>query len=260
MNIMTYNRERLDAESVAQHSISSSLGPLVTLIGQAVSLYERAARAIADHPRPGAAPKVGLILTARLSNDLLVCEISAQLGYGIQALSLGATVVELVGALSYVGESDQRAEEWARHSNQKRTYPRKVSEGIEAAAATLGMSSQHNMKENWQQAYTFMCTAKHANPRISLLNGLRIGPDGFYHSYGPDASAFGTWMSAEAMYYAIGFGMSGIFVALVHCSDQALQAQLRAEALRVLQARYVLESWLGEWRKAAEHESAHGVV
>jgi hypothetical protein len=75
----------------------------VNLIEQMDSLYERALDAIADHPRPGPATKVGFILTSRLTSDLRVCSLSAQLGYGIQALLVGATVVELVGALAYVG-------------------------------------------------------------------------------------------------------------------------------------------------------------
>ena len=68
--------------------------------------------AIAEHPRHGAAAKVGLILTSRLTNDLRVCSLSAQLGYGIQALVVGATIVEVAGALAYVGDSVSRAARW----------------------------------------------------------------------------------------------------------------------------------------------------
>lgn len=135
---MSTVRNRLEAEADAQSHISSHLAPLVTLIEQTDSLYERALDAIANHPRPGAAAKVGLILTSRLTNDLRVCSLSAQLGYGIQALLVGATIVELVGALAYVGDSESRAANWAEHSDLRHTYPRKVAEGIEALLSSLG--------------------------------------------------------------------------------------------------------------------------
>jgi hypothetical protein len=150
---MSTVRNRLEAESSAQDHHSCFLGPLVTLVEQTISLYERALDAIAEHPRPGAAAKVGLILTARLANDLRVCSLSAQ-------------------------------------------------QGIEASLRSLGISSP-TMKENWRQAYTFMCTAKHANPRLSLLNGLRIDASGFSYLCGPDPSAIGAGLSAEALYNAI---------------------------------------------------------
>jgi len=76
-----------EAESIAQDHLSSHLAPLVTLVEQMLSLNERAVDAIADHPRHGAVAKVGLILTSRLANDLRVCSLSAELGYGIQGIA-----------------------------------------------------------------------------------------------------------------------------------------------------------------------------
>lgn len=256
---MSTVRNRLEAEFNAQDDISNYLAPLVALVEQTISLYERALDANAEHPRSGAAAKVGLILTARLADDLRVCSLSAQLGYGIQALGLGATIFEIVGALCYVGDSESRAAEWAKHTDVRHTYPRKVEDGIEASLRSLGISSP-TMKENWRQAYTFMCTAKHANPRLSLLNGLRVDASGFSYLCGPDASAFGAGLSAEALYNAIFFGTPGIYVALGHCAEESLQTQLRAETLRLMESLHGLELWFSELFKAAQQESAHGVV
>jgi hypothetical protein len=256
---MSSIQERLDAESVAHDHISRYLGPFVTLVEQTISLYEDAGHAIAERNRQGSAAKVGLILTCRLANDLRACSLLSQLGYGIQASSLGAAIVEIVGALAYVGDSESRAEEWAKHGDIRHTYPRWVREGIDAALTSLGICTAA-AKANWQDAYTFLCTAKHANPRVSMLSGLRVDHDGFYYGYGPDCSAFGVYMSAGALYYAIGFGMSGICVALIHCSDVNLRTRLRTEASRVLEARHGLESWLGKWREAANSELALGAV
>lgn len=91
-----------------------------------------------------------------------------------------------------------------------------------------------------------------------MLTGLRVDSDGCYHAYGPDPSALGLYMSGVAMYYAIGFGMSGIVVAVTHCSNETSQVKLRTEAYRILVVRHGLESWLGEWREAANNESSRG--
>ncbi|MGA9966456.1 MAG: hypothetical protein WBQ10_14755 [Terriglobales bacterium] len=248
-----------EAESIARDQLSSRLAPLVALTEQTGSLYERAMDAIAEHPRHGAAAKVGLILASRLTNDLRVCSLSAQLGYGIQALVVGATIVEVAGALAYVGDSVSRAARWAEHSDLRHAYPRKVEEGIEALLSSLGISSP-GAKENWYQAYTFMCTAKHGNPRISMLHGLRINASGFSYQHGPDPSAFGVSISAEALYNAVFFGAPGVYVALGHCTEEVLRAQLRAEALRLIAALHGLELWFTELFKAGQEESARGVV
>jgi len=233
---------RISAESIAQHHIRDRLGPLVTLVEQMDSLYDLTANAIAEHHKPGAAAKVGLILATRLANDLRVCSLTSQLGYGLQALVLAGTVVELVGTVSYVGENDSRAVSWAEHEDRRHTYPPKVVDGIEATLTALGISDP-SVKDNWKQAYAFMCEAKHVNPRLSLIHGLRIDSSGAYHVYGPDPSDLGINLSARALWYAVGFGTFGIIVALSHCSDNALQAQLRTEAWSINKRLRSLESW-----------------
>ena len=239
---MSSIRERLRGESSAQHQIRNRLGPLVTLIERVDSLYDRAINAIADHPRPSAAAKVGLILTTRLANDLRVCSLTSQLGYGLQALVLAGTVVELVGALSYVGDNDSRAVKWAEHTDHRHTYPPRVVDGIEAILTALGISDPA-IKDNWQEAYAFMCMAKHANPFLSLLHGLRIDSSGAYHVCGPDASDLGRYMSAQALWHSVGFGTAGIYVAVGHCSDGALQTQLRTQARSISERLRGLEPW-----------------
>src|SRR3990172_8129325 len=236
---------RLGDESTAKHHIRNRLGPLVTLSERMDSLYDCAINAIADHPRPGSATKVGLILTTRLANDLRACSLISQLGYGLQALVLAGTVVELVGALSYVGGSDSRAVSWAEHTDRRHTYPPKVIDGIEATLTALGVSDPA-AKDNWQEAYAFMCMSKHANPFLSLLHGLRIDSSGAYNVVGPDSSDLGIYMSAQALWHSIGFGTAGIYVAAGHCSDDALQTQLRTETCTISEHLRSLEPWFLE--------------
>ncbi len=234
--------DRYSVEPRAQDLISKRLMPLVTLIDQVNSLFDRGINAIADHPQPGAAAKVGLMLTSRLANDIRVCSLTSYLGYGLQALGFSATVLEVVGALAFVGCSDSRAVGWAEHADPKRTYPGKVCEGIDATMAALGISDPA-VKDNWKLAYMDMCTAKHANPRLSLIHGLRIDSSDPWFSCGPDCSDFGICLSAQALWYAVNFGAFGIHIALAHCSEETLQAQLRAEARSINEHSRGLEEW-----------------
>jgi hypothetical protein len=224
------------AESEAQRQIELRLGPLVTLADEMNCLFERAIDAVAEHPRPGdaseAATKVSLILAARLANDLRVCSIASRFGYGLQAMGLAATMVEVVGALSYVGDSDARAHEWAEHTDRKKTYPPRVRDGVDEALTALGIK-EPAARDQWQRVYASLCMAKHANPMLSMQQGLRILPDGAYFVCGPDASQLGANMSCFALYHAVGFGSAALYVFARCCSNQKLQAQLRDDAHRI---------------------------
>jgi len=223
------NSNLLAAESEAQRQIELRLGRLVTLADQMSSLFERAIDVVAKHPRPGtttvAATKVCLILAARVANDFRVCSIASHLGYGLQAMGLAATMVEVVGALSYVGNSESRALEWAEHTDRRKTYPRRVSDGIDAALTALGIT-EPAARDQWQHVYASLCMAKHANPLLSMQQGLRILSDGAYFVCGPDASHLGVNMSCFALYHAVGFGSAALYVFAKSCSDEELQAQL----------------------------------
>lgn len=144
-----------------------------------------------------------------------------------------------------MGESNSRAVEWAKHTDRRHTYPQKVVDGIEAILTALGISDPA-AKDNWQEAYAFMCMAKHANPFLSLLHGLRIDSSGADYVCGPDASDLGMYMSAQALWHSVGFGTGGIYVAVGHCSDGALQTQVRTEVRSISERLRGLEPWFLE--------------
>ena len=150
--------------------------------------------------------------------------------------------MELVGSLSYVGSSDDRAAKWAEHSDRRRSFPHKVSDGIEATLKAVGEFNPATC-EDWKNGYAIMCMAKHGNPYLSLLHGLRIDSLGAYHVRAPDPSDFGIMMSSQALAYAITSATAGLNVALAHCTDSALQTQLRGEALNIVGDLRALEAW-----------------
>ena len=217
-------------EVAAQRQVMASLGPLPELTSCIDALLQMEIESIGEHPTGGPACKVGLILVSRLANDLRVCSITASLGYGLQALGLAASLMEILGALAYVGENDSRAEAWARHPDRRRTYPPKVGMGIDAVLAALGIPDD---AEDWRRGYEFACMAKHANPRLSLLQGLHSLPSGLHHVIGPDTTPLGIFLAAEAINRAVVYGAAAAFVGASHCADDALRAMLIREAGRI---------------------------
>lgn len=251
---MSSIRQRVQRESIAQQQIRDRLAPLANVIDRLDSLYDRAFNAIADNPHPGAATKVALILTTRIADDLRVCSLTSYLGYGLQALAFAGTIMELVGSLSYVGSSDDLAVRWAEHADRRRSFPPKVSDGIEATLKAVGEFNPTTC-ENWKKGYELMCMAKHGNPYLSLLHGLRIDPVGAYHVRAPDPSDLGITLSSQALVYAITSATAGINVALAHCADSALRTQLRSEALTIVGDLRTLEAW---FRRLGKPDSPPG--
>jgi len=233
-------RERL--EKTARRIIRARLGPLVALSDDLSTLYERTIDAITNNPRPGPSTKVGLILTTRIANDLRVCRLASEQGYGIQGLVLVGTVVELVGALAYVDHNESRALTWADHRDRRRTYPPRIADGLDAILLALG-GPDPTVKANWQEAYELMCMAKHANPFLSLIYGLRIDSAGAQYAYGPDASDLGRYTSAQTLWHSIGFGTAGAYVAAAHCSDTGIRGQLQDHAGALSQRLRGIEPW-----------------
>ncbi len=235
--------DRQGAESAAKSDLKVRLGPLLSLAEQLDSLFDRGMQAIVECPRPGAAAKVGLILTSRLANDLRGCALLSQLGYGIQGLVLASTVVEVVGALSYVGYDDSRAVAWSTHKDFRHTFPRRVTDGIAATLAMLSIADPA-ARRNWEQGYEYMCMAKHANPFIALRHGLQLDSSmRWSHAIGPDALHLGASVSARTLWYSVAFGGFGIHVALGHCEAETARTRLREEALGLNGRLRDLEPW-----------------
>ena len=100
-----------------------------------------------------------------------------------------------------------------------------------------------------------MCMAKHANPFLSLLQGLYVDSSGVYHAFGPDALHLGASVSARTLWYIVAFGAFGIHVALAHCANDDLRTALREEALQINNHRSGLEP---RYLTIVESESASG--
>jgi hypothetical protein len=229
-------RDLVVQESAAQHEIEVSLSPLVALADQTYLLLGRAMDAVARWPRTGArtvaATKVCAILAARLQNELRVCCTVSCRGYGLQGMGLAATMAELLGVLSYIGDNEERAIEWAKHVDHRKTYPPRVNDGIDAVAAALDMteSDASLLRDQLRGVYTMLCMAKHANPRLSMEQGMHIVRGDAYYVRGPDASRMGIVNSCYALLYATWFGLMGVHIFAKRCNDASLRAELQNES------------------------------
>jgi hypothetical protein len=232
-------RDLVVHESAAQHEIELSLGPLLALADQTWSLLERAMDAVARWPRAGAttvaSTKVCAILAARLANELRVCSIVSRSGYGLQAMGLAATMAEVLGALSYVGDNEERAIQWAKHEDRRKTYPPRVNDGIDAVVAALEMTEPEAglVRDQLKLVYTQLCMAKHANPLLSMDQGMRILRGDAYYARGPDASRLGIRNSCFALVHAVGSGLVGACIFAKRCYDAGLRAELQNESRRL---------------------------
>ena len=64
-----------------------------------------------------------------------------------------------------------------------------------------------------------------------------------YYLRGPDSSDLGTIASAQALYFAISCGSTGLYVALNHCTAALLKSRLRTKALTILHDLRDLDTW-----------------
>ncbi len=218
-----------------QRDFALRLGPFFTLADQTRALFERSLESVAGHPRADenavASTKVCLILAARLQNDLRACCILSRCGYGLQAMGLAASMLEIAGALFYVGRDEKRAIEWATHSDHGHSYPRTIEERIRAIEYGAPQHMAEALGRQYRGVYKGLCMAKHSNPQLAMEQGLRTELDDpelddTYFAVGPDASRIGVKNAAYALFWAIDFALLGLRALWECCSDVVLRAQI----------------------------------
>ncbi|MDQ6768663.1 MAG: hypothetical protein M3Z54_01590 [Gemmatimonadota bacterium] len=134
------------------------------------NLFIRCANAIAGKDLSPAA-SVMLLATARVLGDLRVCEWAGGNGYALQAEAIAATVHELAYSAAYIADSDERAEGWLKHQNEKRQYPESGHASVlDAVIQRLGLGKAHAKQE--YTIYRQLCLAKHGNPVVQRLHGM----------------------------------------------------------------------------------------
>jgi hypothetical protein len=233
---------RSQEEGQSQQYIYENLKPYYLLFDDILQIFDITIRVIGQYPRYSPSSKVGFILLTRLENEIRVCTILSQMGYGLQALVNASSVMEIVGALSYIGINDKRAEHWAMHMDKKHSFPN-AFEGITAILNQLEIINPKAIN-NWHKAYEFMCMSKHINPILAMNYGLRQISNGIYSSpRGPDSSKIGILLSAETMYMIIKISLVGITLVTDHCRRNILNEIILANVNKIGLRVNELEDW-----------------
>jgi hypothetical protein len=218
-----------ELEREAQLRIIPAIEPLLALSRITDATIKLVAEALYADPQVGAAINVARILMYRLAGDGRVCALSASCGYGLQACATAATIMEIVGSLSFVGQSEERALAWVDHNDKTKSYPRSIRQGIDATLTALSIPDPP-ARDDWYQQYSFLCMAKHANPVLSLKQGMQQRSTNWVFIGGPDSTPIGIFLAAEAVNTAIGLSSAGIMVAARHCIAPGISADLQAKA------------------------------
>ncbi len=94
-------------------------------------------------------------------------------GYAMAAASHTATIFEMGFRTLYLRNSPERAKEWVRHEEAKRSYPENVKLAIKDFFTYAGVTKlDPSVVEKAYKVYTEACWAKHGNPILQKQFGI----------------------------------------------------------------------------------------
>ncbi len=159
-----------DREREVGTRMAPSIGEYSAISARVHNLFVRCANGLAGKELSASA-SVMLLATARVLGDLRVCQWAAAHGYALQAAAVAATVHELAYSAAYIGDSDERAEAWLTHENEKKQYPESGHLSVlQAVMPRLGVTQAHAQQE--YKIYRELCLAKHGNPVVQRMHGM----------------------------------------------------------------------------------------
>jgi cytochrome c5 len=149
----------------------------------------------------GSVDYAALLLMGRMANDVRAIRTLARLGYGVQAFTLAASILEVAFTFVDIATDDKRAAAWSNHTNSRHSF-------ISARAAIKKFvrrmpwsDAQKQTAECSQKAvYEDLCQFKHANPRSMSPRAI---DDGYFDNrLGPDTTDFGILTASTAILHA----------------------------------------------------------
>jgi hypothetical protein len=149
----------------------------------------------------GSVDYVALLLMGRMANDMRAIATLARLGYGVQACTLAASVLEVAFTFVDIVTDDKRAAAWSNHTDPQHSLM-SAQAAIEKFVRRMPWSEGQKQTAKSRQAaiYKDLCQFKHGNPR-----GMRPRPNGegyFDNRLGPDTTDFGLLTATTAILHA----------------------------------------------------------
>ena len=106
-------------------------------------------------------------LVASIVSDLQWMKITSMYGSGTQACIIASSTFEKAWILSDINLSNEAAEKWYQHDENKRTYKNSFKPVIESVIGELAEDENKDdiIDEFWNKMYSFLCREKHANTK-----------------------------------------------------------------------------------------------
>lgn len=122
-----------------------------------------------------------------MSDDIRTAGLLASLGYPQQAATVIAACHETAFTVLSMGSDDGLADEWIKHDDPKNSFD-KVKPVIRKGYQNLNERNVDSETEREYRTYATLCHAKHTNPLMQKLHGLRIEGNQISLTNGPDSS------------------------------------------------------------------------
>jgi hypothetical protein len=161
------------AESLAVQEMQRRIGNHLSyadrvyrLLDLAISYYDEREIAV------GSVDYVALLLVGRMANDMRAITVLARLGYGVQACTLAASVLELAFTFVDVVRDGQKAAAWTNHTDPRHSFmsARGDQGAITKFVRRMPWSEEGKAMAKCRQEaiYEDLCQFKHGNPRSML--------------------------------------------------------------------------------------------
>lgn len=152
--------------------------------------------------------KVVLMLLNRMSGDIRTAGLLSCLGYPLQATALIADCHESAFTVLCIGSDDALGNKWINHDDPKKVGNVKdvIRKGYENLKMANKVADVDLETEREYKTYRTLCQAKHTNPLLQKLHGLREEGNRFILTNNPDSSeeaiSLASWTLEHAAHLA----------------------------------------------------------
>jgi hypothetical protein len=125
-------------------------------------------------------------LFSRSAGDIRGMYLLLERGYGLQALSLAASVYEHLITTAFIGCSEDHGRQWQTHNDPFNTMsPNMMAPMIQQRTTYNFVKVKKSNGKFIDAVYAMLCSAKHGNPLILSLSGVVSTIDGYYLNSSP---------------------------------------------------------------------------
>jgi hypothetical protein len=190
------------AESQADQEIQRRIGNHLSYADRVYRLLDLAISYDDEREVPvGSIDYVAPLLMGRMANDMRAIGALARLGYGVQACTLAASVLEVAFTFVDVIGDGQKAAAWSNHTDPRHSFMN-ARQAVRTFVDRMPWSKEDTDKAECRQLaiYEDLCQFKHGNPRSMFP---RPNADGYFDiPLGPDTTDFGVLTASTAILHA----------------------------------------------------------